>query len=114
MCDCHAHGLSELTGYECQIALLMPIEFNQYVLNKICAFLMKGYRFKAGDEIRGLFKNKDMGVKLMKAYDHDGMEIMRVLLPDEDGCFGKDAYYPYNCQKFDPYKKQKQGESNNV
>ena len=103
MCDLHSHGLEDIFGMELQLVLALPPEESGLILNIIGLLGLKGYRFKPGDKIYGLFADKDAPVRFTLNTDSQNKPILRVWLPDENYKVDETAFDLYGRQGENPY-----------
>ena len=80
-CDAHTHGLDQYGHLELQIVLNYTPHIICYILNTLGNNIRNGTRYKAGDKIEGLFA--DCPIRLDAAKDCEGVDILRVIIPDK-------------------------------
>jgi hypothetical protein len=107
-CDCHTHGLDKYGHKELQITLNFEPYFLGYLLNNLGKLIICGDKFQAGDKIFGFFEDPKVPLGFINAKDAFGEDILRVLIPDDDGKVYPDkASGIYSEQATDPYINKK-------
>ena len=104
--DAHTHGLADLIGTELQITLAADPKLVSYLINTIAALAYKNeWDLSDGDILKEVIQN-NFDLKLFETTDCEGKPIMRILLPDPENKFGKEAEAPYCYQLEDPYQEK--------
>lgn len=82
-------GLTERYRHlEFQIVLDAPPEIAGYILNVLGDEVRNGARFRDGDVVDGIIEGHPVRIKKLKT---NGVEMLRVLLPDANGFFPGDS-----------------------
>lgn len=99
MCDAHTHGMDKYGHQEFQMVLMIGPELICYILNELGLRVQAGERFKDGESISEIIKDCDIRLKEVES---DGKKLLRVILPDAQGCFPEDAQCAeyYNQQHY--------------
>lgn len=97
--NAHTHGLKEQYNHkELQLALRYPMEDVCYILNSIGDKIATGNSYVAGEYLD--FVYVDVLVRLDARKDDMGNDILRVIVPDDNG------YWPEDIRCQEGYKEQ--------
>lgn len=103
MCDVHTHGIDKHLGVELQMILNVGPQLTMFVLNNVGKLVLTGKKFQPGDRLFGLFQDEDMPIGFIKGRDKDGVDVLRVCLPDEHCNVFSNAEGIYGQQNQNPY-----------
>lgn len=99
MCDAHTHGMDKYGHQEFQIVLMIGAELICYILNALGLRVQAGESFKDGDSVAEIIRDYNIRIKEVEV---DGKKLLRVILPDAQGCFPEDVHCAeyYNQQHY--------------
>jgi len=100
LANIHTHGLAEnLNHIDIQIVLKMDDEIIRMLLHSIIENIKGGYTYYEGRSTKVI---EDLEVEFKK-FEEDGREVLRLIIPDQEGRFPNDesCSEPYNKQYVD-------------
>ena len=114
ICNAHTHGMNQYGHMEFQVILNLGPGLIGYLLNTMGQRVQDGEIFKDGDIITGITatpEGKDLPLRLKEVLS-DGVPLLRIILPDENGRFpdDPDCAYIYNLQHLPEELLQKKSE----